>query len=205
MLLERDQKKLWDAALFLMEHDRLNEIEPIIKVLLSETLNTLDKPIDAVRQLEIAIANIDSPDDLARLRSLESTIKKHVKNGDLQAAHKILIEYISTVAVNTNDILASLLSFTPESFQDSDANMNEGYYRAGEVARKMGVSTQTIKRHCEEGRFPGAKKTPGGHWRIPKTLFRTTDEQDIEAEEILRRLDEKNRLGGEVDDEFNLL
>jgi hypothetical protein len=204
MLLERDQEKLWDAALFLAEHDRFTEMEPIIKVLISETLDTLEKPVYVVRQLEIALASIDSSDDLAQLRSLEATIKSHVKAGDLQAAHRVFIDYISTVAENRNDIIASLLSLNTESLPDSDSEI-EGFYRVGEVAKKQGVSTQTVKRHCEEGRYAGAKKTPGGHWRIPKSLFRTTDEQDAKAEETLRRLDEKNRTGGEVEDEFNLL
>ncbi|UOF89525.1 helix-turn-helix domain-containing protein [Fodinisporobacter ferrooxydans] len=204
MLMEHDHEKLWDAAIFLAEHDRLSEMEPIIKVLLGETLNTLEKPTYVIHQLDIALSSIDSTEDLSHLKTLETTIKQYMKAGDLQSAHKVLIEYISAVAVNRNDIIASLLSFNPESIQDSDEAI-EGFYRVGEVAKKLGVSTQTVKRHCEEGRFPGATKTPGGHWRIPKSLFRTTDEQDAKAEKTLRRLDEKNRAGGEVDDEFNLI
>jgi excisionase family DNA binding protein len=187
MLMERDQEKLWDGALFLVEHDRFSEMEPIIKVLLSETLKVLEKPVNMVRQLEIDLANIDSPDDLAHLKSLESAIKKHANVGDLRAAHIVLIDYISTVAENRNDIIASLLLLSPQSLQESDPETN-GYYRVGQVAKKLGVSTQTVKRYCEEGRFQGAKKTPGGHWRIPKSLFRTIDEQDVKAEETLRRL-----------------
>lgn len=204
MLMERDQEKLWDAALFLVEHDRLSEMEPIIKVLLSEVLNALDKPLNVIQQLEIALANINSADDLLRLRGLEASIRNYAKGGDLKAAHRTLIDYISTLAENRNDIIASLLSLTPEPVEEPDAD-KEGFYRVGEVAKKLGVSTQTVKRHCEEGRFLGAKKTPGGHWRIPKTLFRTTEEQDKKAEETLRRLDKKNRAGGEADDEFNLI
>lgn len=204
MLVERDQEKLWSAAYFLMEHERLSEMEPIIKILLGETLSTLDKPVDVVNRLEIALSGIDSQEDLNRLHHLESSIKQLVQGEDLHTAHKLLIEYISTVAANQIDIIAALLA--AQSVQEGQKNSHdEQFFRVGEASQKIGVSTQTIKRHCEEGRFSGAHRTPGGHWRIPRSLFRTTSAQDAKAAETLRGLDEKNRNGGEVENEFNLL
>ena len=38
-----------------------------------------------------------------------------------------------------------------------------------EVARKLRASADTVRRMCEEGRFPGAHRLrEGGRWRIPR-------------------------------------
>lgn len=78
------------------------------------------------------------------------------------------------------------------------------YYTTSEAARKLGLSDQTIRRMCEQGKFSGAIRVGGtGHWRIPEENFITTHAQDKEAEMIMQRIDEKNIEAGEVD-EFDL-
>jgi hypothetical protein len=56
---------------------------------------------------------------------------------------------------------------------------------------------------CEKGKFPGAFKTNGGHWRIPEDRFITTRDQDERAEIVLERIDKKSNEYGAAD-EFNL-
>ncbi|MCJ7842523.1 SNF2 helicase associated domain-containing protein [Lederbergia sp. NSJ-179] len=77
------------------------------------------------------------------------------------------------------------------------------YYTPNEVAKKLGLSDQTIRRMCERGSFEGAYKTEGGHWKIPEDIFITTREQDEIAEEVLKQIDRKNSVTGDVD-EFDL-
>lgn len=71
------------------------------------------------------------------------------------------------------------------------------------MAKKLGLSGQTVRRLCDKGKFEGAYKTDGGHWKIPQDAFITTNEQDKKAESVLRRIDAKSKEAGEVD-EFDL-
>lgn len=38
---------------------------------------------------------------------------------------------------------------------------------ADEVAALFKVTRRTVARWANRGRFPGAVRTPGGHWRFP--------------------------------------
>jgi len=45
---------------------------------------------------------------------------------------------------------------------------NQEYLTSTQAARVLGVSSPTtVKNWLEGGRFPGALRTPGGHWRFP--------------------------------------
>lgn len=39
---------------------------------------------------------------------------------------------------------------------------------AGTAAKRLGVCRKTVTRWCASGVFPGAIRTEGGHWRIPR-------------------------------------
>ena len=41
------------------------------------------------------------------------------------------------------------------------------YLKPAAVAKHFLVTAETVRRWCEEGRFPGAVKTPSGRWLIP--------------------------------------
>ena len=60
---------------------------------------------------------------------------------------------------------------------------------SGQAAAMLGVSsTNTVKNWLENGFFPGAYKTAGGHWRFPI--------EDVEAARArMEELQEKNRTG----------
>ncbi|WP_251553964.1 hypothetical protein [Neobacillus muris] len=48
----------------------------------------------------------------------------------------------------------------------------EEYYWSTEAAEIVCVSVQMILVWCENGKYPGAKKTRNGNWRIPKKYFK---------------------------------
>jgi excisionase family DNA binding protein len=70
-----------------------------------------------------------------------------------------------------------------------EAEEKSTYYSTFDAAEKLGVTAQTVRRMCEYGKFPGAIRTDGGHWRIPQIQFKTTKEQDQRAEAALRHLE----------------
>ena len=57
----------------------------------------------------------------------------------------------------------------------------------GEVAKKLGVSTQAVINWIEAEKLE-AIKLPGGHYRVPADQFKTTTEQDAEREAIFEQL-----------------
>lgn len=77
-----------------------------------------------------------------------------------------------------DDLAEKLLAFRPRRSMTS-----------GEAAALLGVSSRnTVKNWLEGGFFPGAYKTPGGHWRFLRD----------EVESVKARMDElreKNRRG----------
>ncbi len=98
---------------------------------------------------------------------------------------------------------AAIASGTPFERDSDDVEGTKLYYTTYEVADKLGVTPQTVRRMVELKKFPGAVQTDGGHWRIPQELFKTTKEQDRRAEDALTQLDKKVMDAGEFD-EFNL-
>lgn len=59
-------------------------------------------------------------------------------------------------------------------------------YAPKEVAEIIGVSAQTVRRMCENGKFPEATKTYGGHWRIPTHYFDVTLEE-VRAKKAVKK------------------
>ena len=57
----------------------------------------------------------------------------------------------------------------------------------GQVAKKLGVSTQAVINWIEAGKLE-AIKLPGGHYRIPANQFKTTIKQDAERTALLEQL-----------------
>ncbi|MCL6445833.1 MAG: helix-turn-helix domain-containing protein [Alicyclobacillus sp.] len=68
-----------------------------------------------------------------------------------------------------------------------------GCYSTTEAAKKLGVSTQTVRRMIDAGEFPRAFVTPGGHWRIPKDYF-IADADKVRMADALRQ-----RIGSDFD------
>lgn len=47
--------------------------------------------------------------------------------------------------------------------------MAEKFLRPKDVAQRLGVDPKTVKNYIQQGLFPGAFTTEGGHWRIPES------------------------------------
>jgi excisionase family DNA binding protein len=65
-----------------------------------------------------------------------------------------------------------------------------------QVAKILGVSSvNTIKNWLEGGAFPGAYKTPGGHWRFPRH----------EVQAVSRRMKEiqSSKTTGDIDPRYD--
>ncbi|MEI6033936.1 MAG: helix-turn-helix domain-containing protein [Verrucomicrobiae bacterium] len=64
------------------------------------------------------------------------------------------------------------------------------------LALQLGKSERTVRRWCDRGLIPGAHRTKGGHWRIPKEAIRRYDEIAKSAESFSRTAWEKRWASG---------
>lgn len=212
MLMENDQTKLWDAISFLAENNKVQEAKSVMKVLFSEIFSVFLGAEFVPSHLEIKEI---TPEDIEHFKILTSKMSEYEKEGYHLSANELLVEFIQSSTLNNREVLASLLLNRFPAIHEKQRNeisqreedteeMEEGYFKAGYAAKRLGVTTQTLRRYCEAGRIPGAKKTPGGHWRIPKTAFRVSEQQVENSKETLKKIDVINCSYGEVEDEFRL-
>ncbi|MCC6874260.1 MAG: helix-turn-helix domain-containing protein [Sandaracinaceae bacterium] len=68
----------------------------------------------------------------------------------------------------------------------------------GEVAELLGVSANTAKNWLEGGFFPGAFRTPGGHWRFP---MEAVQEAKVRIETLRQRNADGDLRPAEVDED----
>jgi excisionase family DNA binding protein len=71
------------------------------------------------------------------------------------------------------EALAMLLGDSDEVF----LRLRKRYYTPSEIAERVGVSRQTVIKWIERGELE-AELTPGGHHRIPATVFQTSRRSD---------------------------
>jgi len=93
--------------------------------------------------------------------------------------------------------LESLLTVTALEFDPEQVEMLKNFANSikldremlstGQVAKKLGVSTQAVINWIEAEKIE-AIKLPGGHYRIPSDQFKTTTEQDSKREAIFEQL-----------------
>ena len=93
--------------------------------------------------------------------------------------------------------LESLLTFTALEFDPEQVGILKSFAKSikldskmlstGQVAKKLGVSTQAVINWIEAEKID-AIKLPGGHYRIPTDQFRTSAEQDTKREVIFEQL-----------------
>jgi len=200
MLTDYEQDRLWETVTLLADEQHTEEATVLLKSNIERTLAVLGHSTDALSRIQIRIPKRES---IHQLSELDKHIHHLAMARKLREANEVLVNYIGSFAAMTEDssanaLLASLL------VQGSKTTDDDGYYSTGDVGKKLGLSNESVRRLCEDDSFPGAAKTKGGHWRIPKSVFRTTTEQDARAEAVLQRLDEKHSKAGDVD-EFNFM
>lgn len=114
-----------------------------------------------------------------------------------------LFSNVSNFSNVTSNIKLSKNNYNNTKFSSKlspEAFPNE--YTTGDVAKILGVSKETVRRMCENGRFPEAHKTNGRHWRIPNKYFKINVNEAEKAKQFMEPLDRKTKeqLGESVDD-----
>ena len=106
--------------------------------------------------------------------------------------------------------LESLLTVTALEFDPEQVEMLKNFANSikldremlstGQVAKKLGVSTQAVINWIEAEKIE-AIKLPGGHYRIPADQFKTTAEQDAKREAIFEQLWAKRENLSPIDED----
>jgi len=221
--VNEEQEQMWDTVQLLSNIDE-EKAKTILKVTIEKSLQHLGMRSPVV--LNTLQLSTPSNQHLLKLREIEQKMRYSYGNKEQEKAYEYLAEYIEELSEILGDdpmnarrkLFASLLSqkyrrsLKHPKFKGRDLHLKTqkafsqqetSYYKTSEVAKKLGLSDQTIRRMCEKGHFTGAYQTDGGHWRIPKNLFITTLEQDERAEKVFQKIDSKNNEMGNVD-EFDL-
>jgi excisionase family DNA binding protein len=83
-------------------------------------------------------------------------------------ARKLRDELVADGRQREADALATLVGDTEDVF----LRLRKRYYTPSEVADRVGVSRQTVIKWIERGELE-AELTPGGHHRIPASVFQS--------------------------------
>lgn len=124
--------------------------------------------------------NQSSDERLRALEQLREELISSGRTGELEALDQVL----AAARTSTEATPAPTGSATGGARQVESARPNGGprsqartylklkkkYYTPAEVARRVGVSRQTIVKWIERGELE-AELTPGGHHRIPASVF----------------------------------
>lgn len=89
-------------------------------------------------------------------------------------------------------LTVNALEFDPEHVEilknfANSIKLDREMLSTGQVAKKLGVSSQAVINWIETDKIE-AIKLPGGHYRIPADQFKTTAEQDAKREAIFEQL-----------------
>ncbi len=211
---EHEEEILWDTVALLKDQDRSEYALVLFKRLIKGTLSTLRLSTTFLDEVEI---DLPSGESMVRIRTQDKKIYESLKSKDTVAAYENLVEYVEKLSevipeLDRKGILAKMIAdqaqmreesiiLTPTAtipLQDEVDYANS--YSTLEVAEIIGVSDQTIRRWCEKGKYPDAKKTEGNRWRIPKKYFKITLEEARKRKAFEQQLNEFNAQYGEVND-----
>ena len=113
------------------------------------------------------------------------------------ALHALVLSVQKGQVKRIRQSLESLLTVTALEFDPEQVEMLRNFANSikldremlstGQVAKKLGVSTQAVINWIEAEKIE-AIKLPGGHYRIPADQFKTTAEQDAKREAIFEQL-----------------
>lgn len=222
MIIEQDVK-CWDSVDYLYQAKQVDEAASVLRLIVENTFNCLNVPTNLIPSLNTFSSVGDS---LQKLRQLDLEVKRFLGNNEYSKAKEAFAEFANELLTlvpeeGKDDIVKQLVMYLvsernkhkltvtrktkrknlkgvwPIKAPDSD------FYTTEDVAKIQNVSSQTVRRWCERGYYPGAFQTRGGHWRIPSKHFKTTPDKAEHSRKIMGEIDNKSAEAGEVD-EFDL-
>jgi excisionase family DNA binding protein len=116
-----------------------------------------------------------------RLRALEQLREELMLGGrssELEALDQVINASRASLDAGTGSATGGARQVEPSAVRSGGASkapktylkLKKKYYTPAEVARRVGVSRQTIVKWIERGELE-AELTPGGHHRIPASVF----------------------------------
>ncbi len=114
-----------------------------------------------------------------RIRALEQLREELILGGrssELEALDLLLVQARATAKPQSSEAALPSTPGTPGATSASRnrpktyLKLKKKYYTPAEVAKRVGVSRQTIVKWIERGELE-AEMTPGGHHRIPASVF----------------------------------
>jgi hypothetical protein len=157
------------------------------------------------------LENLANTTDLHQLKeNLEELIKIDCKEAglpvDLFKSIQETLRFIPSIPAISNceevhETMNSVPKLPLESIQPSLAInkapnslgiKKEEMWTTGKVAKKLGVSNQTVVNWIQAGRLKGIK-LPSGQYRVYADQFRTTDAQDAEFDAFFNEMAERHK------------
>lgn len=169
---------LWDSVLTLL---RAREAEQALSVLKKAAEGTFSVIHVSPDFLDAAKMHVPTLAQVVQLKELDIKIKQSLENGRFDETSRCFVQFAERldelfqtsrkpeIEMALYQVILRMLYVheTPNLY----IHEKKAMYTTSEAAEKLNVSDQTIRRMCENDKFPGAYKTDGGHWRIPSRYF----------------------------------
>lgn len=169
---------LWDSVLTLL---RAREAEQALSVLKKAAEGTFSVIHVSPDFLDAAKMHVPTLAQVVQLKELDIKIKQSLENGRFDETSRCFVQFAERldelfqksrkpeIEMALYQVILRMLYVheTPNLYTHEKKAM----YTTSQAAEKLNVSDQTIRRMCENDKFPGAYKTDGGHWRIPSRYF----------------------------------
>ena len=111
---------------------------------------------------------------LAALEQLREELLLGGRSTELEALDQVIAASRASIDAGTGSATGGARQVESQSSQakapKTYLKLKKKYYTPAEVARRVGVSRQTIVKWIERGELE-AELTPGGHHRIPASVF----------------------------------
>ncbi|MFC5465759.1 helix-turn-helix domain-containing protein [Lederbergia graminis] len=217
MYREHEEEVLWDTVTILKDQNRYENALVLFKSLIERTFSALRLPTSFLDEVKI---ELPSTEYMIRIRTQDKMIYESLKSKDMMGAYENLVDYIEKLSevfpeADQKKILAQIIADQTQIRMESVISSSTATiplqeevdyvnsYSTLEAAEIIGVSDQTIRRWCEDGKYPSARKTSGNRWRIPKEYFKITLEEARKRKAFEQQLNKFNAGHGEGDeDEF---
>lgn len=169
---------LWDSVLTLLRAREAEQALSVLKKAVEGTFSVIHVSLDF---LDAAKMHVPTLAQVVQLKELDIKIKQSLENGRFDETSRCFVQFAERldelfqtsrkpeIEMALYQVILRMLYVheTPNLYTHEKKPM----YTTSQAAEKLNVSDQTIRRMCENDKFPGAYKTDGGHWRIPSRYF----------------------------------